>query len=102
MWLVADQTNVVAMEVLGLKAGSLTLSPRFLLEHLTEAARCSSIDISWYRNGSNPVAVLRFQADNVRPTFLLRRFEIQDGQIVIEGIPPESGTIRRSEPGPTK
>src|SRR5262249_5203406 len=61
VWLAAKEPNVVVLELKGLRAGSLPISAQSLLEHISEAARGQSLEVTWYRHNGNPVAVLRFQ-----------------------------------------
>jgi len=85
VWLVAKEPNVVALELCGFSAGRLPLGTRSLLDFISEAAREESIEVTWYRNGQHPVGLLRIQANQARPTFQLRRFEFQDGKLIIAG-----------------
>jgi hypothetical protein len=86
-WLVAKEPNVIALELCGVSVGGLPLSSHALMEFVTEAARDQNADVTWYRNGRNPVALIRLQANQSRPTLQLRRFEIQPGKLLINGKP---------------
>jgi hypothetical protein len=85
LWLVAQQMNVLAMEIVSLKAGTLPLSTGTLLDYISQAARRENFDISWYRHEGHPVAIMRLQADLTRPTFQFDRIEIKDGKLTIAG-----------------
>lgn len=87
VWLVTRETNVVAMELLGLHAGSLPIAAQSLLERVAEVARAQDIEVTWYRDRStgNPVALLRFQAGQARPTVRLERVLVRDGEIEVGG-----------------
>jgi hypothetical protein len=85
LWLVENEINVLAMEIVSLQAGSLPLSTGTLLDYISEAARRENIDITWYRHEGHPVAVMRFQADLTRPTFQFDRIELKDGKLMIAG-----------------
>jgi hypothetical protein len=85
MWLVANEVNLVGVEILNLRAGAIPLSRQVILDYITEAARRSNIDCTWYHRNGNPVAVLKLQADQVRPTIQIQRFELQRGKIIIVG-----------------
>ncbi|HEY8504149.1 MAG TPA: hypothetical protein VIL46_06170 [Gemmataceae bacterium] len=85
LWLTAEEPNVVAMELRGLYAGSLPLPAQSLLDYITEAAHQMNIDVKWYRHNGHPVALMRFQADQVRPTVQLQRLQVQPGRIVLAG-----------------
>lgn len=85
VWLVAHEPNVVAMELERLQAGAIPITAQSLLEYATEAARQLNIEVNWYRHHGNPVALLRFQADQVRPTVQMLRLQVQSGQLLIAG-----------------
>jgi len=91
IWLVANpgneitEMNKVAVEVVNLRAGVLPISRQIVLDQITEIAHRKNIDVKWYHREGNPVAILKLQADQPRPTILLQRFELQPGKIVIVG-----------------
>lgn len=89
IWLIPSDTNLMAMEVVSLQAGSLPLSPSTLLDYISEAARRQNIDVSWYRSSEgHPVAVMRFQAELTRPTWQFERVELTPGKLTIAGRTP--------------
>src|SRR5439155_15409796 len=88
VWLVAKETNVVALELCGFHAGGLPLGTQVLLDFISEAARKHNIEVTWFRHGNHPVALLHFQANQPRPTILLRQLELQPGGFMIAGSPP--------------
>jgi hypothetical protein len=85
VWLVADEINTIGLELVSLQAGSLGISPRWLLEPIAEAARRWNADLTWYQNQGNPAAVIRLQANQLRPTFQLQRLEILQDKLVLVG-----------------
>lgn len=85
VWLVANETNLVAVEVCDLRTGSLPIGSQSILDSITEAARDSNIEVMWYRNGSNPVGLFRFYADQPRPSSQILTLEVKDGKIVVAG-----------------
>jgi hypothetical protein len=85
VWLVKDETNVAAVEVCGLKAGRLPFGSQSILDKISDVARESSIDVTWYRNKSNPVGLFRFFAKQPRATSQILTLEVKDGKIVIAG-----------------
>jgi hypothetical protein len=85
VWLVADQTNVAAVEVCNLKAGALPFGSQTILDRIADIARESSIDVTWYRHGSNPVGLFRFFAKQPQATSQVMTLEVNDGQIVLAG-----------------
>jgi hypothetical protein len=89
VWLVPKEVNVVALEILGRRAGALPISAQFFVDQVTEMARKKNIDVTLYRHNGNPVALLRFQSDKMRPTAQLRRLELRPGMITVGGAPLE-------------
>lgn len=85
VWLAGKEPNVVVLELQGLRAGSLPISAQSLLERISEAARSQNLEVTWYRHKGNPVAVLRFQPYQNRPTFQLQRLELGEGSLLITG-----------------
>jgi hypothetical protein len=96
VWLVAKETNVVALELSGFHAGAVPLGTQALLDFISEAGRRHNIEVTWFRHHNHPVALLHFQANQPRPTILLRRLEVHAGQFVIAGGPPNDP----SQPAP--
>ena len=105
--LAAAEPNCVALELLGLRAGSLPISTQSLLERISEAVRGKDIEVTWYRHtNGNAVAVLRFQAHQPRPTVRLERLELTQGELVIggrsvEGAPTSPLRAMLGDPLPT-
>jgi hypothetical protein len=93
LWL-TEELNVVALEVLGLRAGSLPISAQSFLDQASEVARAQNIDVTWYRHHGNPVALLRFQADHQHPTIQLQRLSLQPGKLVISGAALQTAALR--------
>jgi hypothetical protein len=86
LWLAPKADNVMCVEILGRHAGALPISSQSLLNDITEAAGRHGIDVTWYRHQSNPVAVIRFPADqNSRLPPHLFRLDIKQGLISIVG-----------------
>lgn len=85
VWLVAEQTNVAAVEVCNLKAGGLPFGSQSILDKIAEVAREQSIDVTWYRNGRNPVGLFKFFAKQPRATSQILTLEVKDGKMVIAG-----------------
>lgn len=98
LWVVPREVNVVALEILNRRAGAMPISAQFFLDQVTEIARKSNIDVTWYRNNGNPVALLRFQSDRIRPSAQLRRLEMRSGMIVLGGNPVETAPIAVRRP----
>jgi hypothetical protein len=90
IWLVNKEPNVIALELRGLRAGALPISAQSLLEQLSEVARQSHIDVTWYRYQGNPVALLRFQPSQDRPSIRFEQLAFGDRSIGIRGRSPDS------------
>ncbi len=84
-WKVQGQVNTLAVEITKLQAGRLPLSPAAVLDDISEVVRRQNIDITWYRHDGHPVAIMRFQADQTRPTFQFDKVELKDGNLTISG-----------------
>jgi hypothetical protein len=93
-WLVANEPNSVAVEVLGLHAGSLPCSTQSLLERVADYARNFNLEVTWYRYNGHPVALLRYQSDQPNPPVVLQRLELQDGKLLIAGRSSEGAAVR--------
>lgn len=84
-WLVADETNLMAVEVCDLRAGRLAVGTQTVLDAIADAARGSNIDVAWYRHNGNPVGLFRFFPDQPRPVSHVLTFETRDGKVVVAG-----------------
>lgn len=85
IWLPPTETNVVAIQLEGFRAGALPFTAQWLLERFSETARQNGIEVNWYRHEGYPVALLRFQADQARPTVQLKAVQLEHGKITIQG-----------------
>jgi hypothetical protein len=84
-WLVKDQVNVAAVEVCELRAGRLPFGTQSILDKIGDVARESSIEVTWYRHGSNPVGLFKFFAKQPQPTSQVLTLEVKDGKVVVAG-----------------
>jgi hypothetical protein len=85
VWLAQGEANAVALELEGFHAGVLPIAAQSLLERISEVGRQNGIDVNWYRHNGHPVAILRFQADQPRPTLQLQAVQLKQGEITITG-----------------
>lgn len=85
IWLVSPQLNTVAVEFCKVKAGAIPIGSQSQLDKITEAARDSNIDVTWYRHDGNPVGLFRFYADQSRPTTHIRTVQVIDGKFGVAG-----------------
>jgi len=89
VWLVKDEPNLVALEVCDLRTGSLPVGSQSVLDSISESAREWNIDVTWYRNGSNPVGLFRFFANQAgQPGSQILMLHVADGKIVVAGRTP--------------
>jgi len=86
-WLVAKEPNMIALELCGLSFGGIPVGAHALMEYVSEAAREWNADVTWYRSGHHPIALIRLQANQSRPTLQLKRFEVTPGQVLLHGKP---------------
>lgn len=84
-WLVGEELNTVAVEVVDLSAGSLPIGAKWLLDKITEAANEGNVEVRWYRHDGHPVGLFHFYANQARPATQIRAVSIADGQIVVAG-----------------
>ncbi len=84
-WLVADEVNMMAVEVCDLRAGRLAVGTQSVLDAIAEAARGSNIDVTWYRHNGNPVGLFRFFPDQQQPASNVLTLETREGKVVIAG-----------------
>ena len=93
VWLVKDEPNLVALEVCDLRTGSLPVGSQSVLDSISEAVREWNIDVTWYRNGSNPVGLFRFFANQQgQAGSQILTLKVEDGKIVVAGRTPVDHT----------
>lgn len=90
IWLPNNETNVLALQLEGINAGLVPFTAQWLLEHISETARQNGIEVQWYRHQGHPVALLRFQADQARPTIQFKGVQFENGAITLHGRSAES------------
>ena len=93
VWLVADEINLMGMEVCDLRAGRLGIGAQSILDAIEELARSSNIDVTWYRHNRNPVGLFRFFPDQPQPVSQVQTLEVRDGAIVIAGQTRTDGPV---------
>jgi hypothetical protein len=85
VWLVAEQTNLAAVEVCTLRAGQVPFGAQSILDKISDVARESSIDVTWFRHKNNPVGLFKFFARQPRATSQVLTLDVRDGKLVIAG-----------------
>jgi hypothetical protein len=93
-WLVAHEANLVGVELLGLHAGAVPISPQPFLEQIAERARAWNVDLSWYRHEGKLVGLARIQPDRPNPSVVLQRLELHEGRLLVEGRSAEPAAFR--------
>ena len=89
VWIVPREPNMLAVEILGRRAGGLPISPQAMIHELSELGGRHNVEITAYRHEGHPVALIRFQADRSRPTALLQSLKITPGSLTIAGTSTE-------------
>ncbi|HSQ54679.1 MAG TPA: hypothetical protein VLM40_02960 [Gemmata sp.] len=85
IWLVADEVNLMGMEVCELRAGRVGIGAQSILDAIEDLARSSNVDVTWYRYNRNPVGLFRFFPDQPRPASQVLTLEVRDGKLAIAG-----------------
>jgi hypothetical protein len=62
------------------------------LEQISETARQNGIEVIWYRYHGNPVALLKFQANEPHPTIQFMGLKLNTGTVSIQGRSLEGAT----------
>jgi hypothetical protein len=84
-WVIADEPNLFAVEVLSFRAGGLPLAKRMFMERVNRFADENYLSVSWFRSDGNPVAVCRWLPNQSRPSTLLQTIAIGDGRVAVGG-----------------
>lgn len=84
-WLIADEPNMVAVEVVSLKAGALPLPERMVMDRVTAFGADNRATVTWFRSNGRPVAVVRWLSNLSRPTTLLQTVTVADGSVSVGG-----------------
>jgi hypothetical protein len=85
VWLAGDEPNVVCLELLKFRAGSLPISAQSLLDRISDTLRRSNVEVTWYRHDGNPVAALKFSSDPQHSSVQLKTLRLEQGQVTIQG-----------------
>ena len=88
LWLCPEESNVVALELQGLHAGSLPIGAQAFLDSLSEIAEQNNIQVSWHRYPptGNPVALLRFQSDARDTSLQLQAVHVEQEESIPDQI----------------
>jgi hypothetical protein len=84
-WLVKDEPNTLAIELVDVRLGGLPWFKRGLMERISAFAAQHNADLRWYRGANNPVGVCRLQASQNQPDLTLTAVDIADGRVTVSG-----------------
>lgn len=93
IWL-TEETNVVAVEIQRIRAGSLPIGAHALLDSLSDMCENNGIQVKWYRYHGNPVALLRFGTQRKETTVQLHTLHVDHSGMVIRGRPVGNSAAR--------
>ncbi len=84
---IPQENNVVALKLMGVRAGVIPLSSKLLMDQMTGLIRSTNndIEVSWYRHEGHLVALLRFGGSGRRSTSQLDQLRVHQGKIIIAG-----------------
>jgi hypothetical protein len=85
IWLAPKDVNVVVVEILNRQVGGLPIASQTMLNELKELCRNKNLDVAWYRNDNNPVAVIRLPSNRARHFAQLLAIDVTLGQLTISG-----------------
>lgn len=98
-WLAAAEPNVLCLQIERLRAGWLPLSSQSVMDRFLEPLRRSGTEVTWYRLGNTPVAMLRFQHSRPNSSVQLRWLKLQPGMVTTGS--SRDGKAALSTPGET-
>jgi len=98
VWLVANEANLMAVEVCDLRTGRLPIGAQSVLDSISESARDSNIEVTWYRQAGNPVGLFRFFADQFTPASQIRTLDVKDGKIAVAGRTQTGAAVAQAHP----
>ncbi|QDU93995.1 hypothetical protein [Lignipirellula cremea] len=84
-----DEPNVVAVRILGVRAGLLPVPITDWLDKITERARQSDIDLRWEQIDGDPVALVHVPVEHEdfsRRQIHIEQIEMRDGELYLAGI----------------
>ncbi len=84
-WLVGTERNTVAVELGGLRAGTMPIGSHWLMDRITDAVREYNMEVTWYRHEGRPVGLFHLYADQPRPATQLRSVTVADGALTVIG-----------------
>jgi len=84
-WLIPEEPNLVAIEIVSLRSGAIPLSKNWVMDRLTRWAGDRGAELNWYRGDANPIGVCRLRARLSQPDLLLKVLIVNDDRLSIGG-----------------
>ena len=81
----SDDSNVVAVRFIRLRAGLLPLPLKRVLQGLSQAAREMRFDLQWHNSGGDPVAIISVPTDNNAQVVRIETLRLSEGEIYLTG-----------------
>jgi hypothetical protein len=90
VWMAPNESNVVLLQILGIRAGALPISSKVLMEKVADSLRnqYKDLEINWYRHEGQVTALMRFSSGRPRAQ-QLQKLQIGQGLLHIEGGAPQ-------------
>lgn len=89
IWIVASvrvpEENAVALTIEKIRAGALPIPADRFIDTISRHAKSRDIDLTWSRDGGDPVATLRYSKDPEKAEVVLERLDLRQGQIRLSG-----------------
>jgi hypothetical protein len=81
----SDDSNVVAVRFIRIRAGLLPLPLNRVLQGLSQAARDMRFDLQWPNSGGDPVAIISLPTDNNAQVVRIETLRLSEGEIYLAG-----------------
>ncbi len=80
-----DNPNQVAVRIHNVRAGSIPLPLRGLLEQVANSARQNGVDLRWSQQDGDPVALIQVPLRQQEREISVESIEVRDGEIALVG-----------------
>lgn len=85
IWVAKREVNVIAVEVQRRRAGAMPFPTQQVFNELTELGKRHNVEVTWYRLGANPVAIVKVQSDRPRPVAQFTDISLRTGVLNVQG-----------------
>jgi hypothetical protein len=106
IWVVArpdvPEPNVLELTLEKLRAGVLPVPAEKVLERITQHANRQGLNVSWKREGDQPVAVIRYSPHSGRDDVKLEHLQVRKGEIRLAGRSDRAKGVVASPTLPTR